>query len=202
MCILSGLLGYSSAHQHRTASCQLVAVFFRAANFRILTQYSRGCKQVVHRCFAQIAEPFTLGGGELTFIIYLYNLLSGNFTKAIERTNNKILLLLNNSCTCQVMDTCSPLVTRLPHTQCGHRHSSLPGAGRPVCHPYYMAQLPSSGKQLPILLTLIFQIFVLPIIVSLGQSQLNTFSYLNCMVIFFCIRYCNIKGSHTYSLYS
>lgn len=55
---------------------------------------------MLHRCFAQTPGPFTLGRGVgqvLTFIIYLYNLLAGDFTKVIERTNNKILLFLNST---------------------------------------------------------------------------------------------------------
>lgn len=122
----------------------------------------------------------------LTFIIYLYNLLLGffvklsvsGFSKVIKRTNNKVLLSLNSNCTCQVIDTCSPLVTTAPtpHSQWRLRHSFLPDAGRTVSLPSLLYGIVSIIWKITSYLTdLDLQIFVLPTIGLVGQSYLNTF---------------------------
>lgn len=124
-----------------------------------------------------------------------------------------MLLSLNSSYTCQIMDTCSPLATSAPgpHTQYRLRHSFLSDAERNVSLPPLLNGIVSIIWKITFYLTDIERLDLcstdhwhikcsLEPLFPLAR-YFNLISYLNC-VIFFCIRYYTIKETHTYSLYS
>lgn len=149
-------------------------------------------------------------GWTLTFIIYLYNLLSEDLFKNcpflfLYQKSNKMLLSLYSSCTCQTDGHVLMLSagTTPHHAQCRHRYSSLPGARGPIS---LLPQLHGIDKFCHLKNSFLpykswFSRSLFLALLSL-RVLVGHFLYLNIWWIF-CIRYNNkIKESHTYPFYT